>query len=34
LAVEHVSGIDVFNKAKWKGKELKIQLAKDSFLDK
>ena len=29
-----VSGIDVFNKTKWKGRELRIQPAEDSFLDK
>ena len=30
----YVTGMKTYNKCKWKGHELQIQLAKESFLDK
>jgi len=29
-----VSGMSLYNKTKWKGRELKLQLAKESFINK
>jgi len=29
-----MSGMSLYNKTKWKGRELKLQLAKESFISK